>query len=61
MNKCFVCDKKLKQTKYLVITIDGQTVYVGPECFKRIIKTPGGYQPPLGGPKLYYRECLTGI
>ena len=53
--KCFCCDKKLTgKKKYLVTTRDEQTVYVGPECFKKIQKNGNnGYQPPLGGPKLY--------
>ena len=51
-DKCFACDKKLK-VPYLVQTEDGQKVFVGPECFKRVaVAGKRGYQPPLGGPKL---------
>jgi len=44
----------MKGRKYLADTRDGQTVFVGPECFKHI-RAAGdeGYQPPLGGPRLF--------
>lgn len=51
MNKCFACDKPLKGVWHLADTRDGQVVYVGSECAKRINEQ--GYQPPKGGPKLY--------
>ena len=52
--KCFACNRKLGKNPALVDTRDGQTVYVGSECFK-IIKAAGdeGYQPPTGGPRLW--------
>lgn len=56
---CYACDRPLKRNgdeleAYRVDTRDHQTVFVGPECFRKI-KAAGdaGYQPPLGGPKLY--------
>jgi hypothetical protein len=54
-DKCFACDKKLKAGKEkMVETSDGQTVYVGSECYRRIKVTgPKGYQPPKGGPRLF--------
>lgn len=54
MGKCFACGKKIKGSGYLIDTRDSQTAVVGPDCFKRI-KSAGdvGYQPPLGGPRLY--------
>jgi len=61
--KCFACDRPLGKP-FTVTTNesfkdeDGEETYyrilVGPECFKRIMKAGDkGYQPPLGGPKLY--------
>lgn len=52
-DKCFACDKVLGANPKLVRCIDEQTVYVGSECYKKIIKSPNGYQPSLGGPRLY--------
>lgn len=55
MDKCFACGKILHEIKHSrAITIDSQVVFVGPECSKRIESAEReGYQPPLGGPKLY--------
>ena len=50
-NKCFACDRKLGKNPHVAVTSDGQRVYVGSECFKKLDGC--GYQPPLGGPKLY--------
>lgn len=52
--RCYACGKLLGTRPRLVDTREDQTVYVGPECFKRIV-TAGdcGYQPPKGGPRLY--------
>jgi hypothetical protein len=46
-DKCFACDRPLKG-KHLVDTRDDQTVFVGPDCFKRV-KAAGdaGWQPPM--------------
>lgn len=58
-DKCFACDKGLGENPALIQTLDGQTVYVGRECFS-LIKRAGehGYQPPKGGPRLYLiPEC----
>lgn len=54
MRKCFACDKKLGKNPTIVDTRDGQIVFVGSECFK-LIRRSGetGYQPPLGGPRLW--------
>lgn len=53
--KCFACDKALKsESPLLVDTRDGQKVFVGPDCYKKIcLAGEKGYQPPLGGPPLY--------
>ena len=56
--KCFACDKPTSKPK-IVRCIDEQTVLVGSDCFKRIEASGSlGYQPPLGGPKLY---CISQI
>ena len=53
-HRCFACDRKLGVNPYPADTRDSQWVYVGSECYK-LIKQAGaeGYQPPLGGPRLY--------
>lgn len=53
-DKCFACDRKLLSRRFKADTRDGQIVDVGPDCYK-LIKATGeqGYQPPLGGPRLY--------
>ena len=52
--KCFACGKTLKSTLLVVTTKDGQSVYVGSECFRHVRGAcEVGYQPPLGGPRLY--------
>lgn len=52
--KCYACGKPIKHAGYPVDTLDEQVVDVGPECFRKI-KAAGaaGYQPPLGGPRLF--------
>lgn len=55
--KCFACDKPLKSEPHWADTRDDQIVPVGPCCFKKIKKAgETGYQPPLGGPKLYPKK-----
>ena len=53
---CFACGRPLRGRNgaYLVDTRDAQTAYVGADCFKKI-RSMGdeGWQPPLGGPRLY--------
>lgn len=51
--KCFACDKITSRPR-LVRCIDEQTVMVGSDCFRYIRDAKNkGYQPPLGGPKLF--------
>ena len=49
----------MKSERFTVYTADdgGQIQYVGPECFRKI-KAAGsaGFQPPLGGPRLYIKR-----
>lgn len=54
LGTCFACDKRLGGNPYMVDTRDGQTVFVGAECYKTI-KSSGeaGYLPPKGGPRLW--------
>lgn len=54
MDKCFACGKRLGKTPAIVDTRDGQEVFVGRECYKLVLAAAErGYQPPLGGPRLY--------
>lgn len=51
---CFACGKRLGKNPRLADTRDGQTVYVGSECYELIrVAGTNGYQPPAGGPRLY--------
>ncbi len=44
--KCFACDKKLGNNPKIADTRDDQTVYVGPDCYKRIVAAgEAGYRP----------------
>ena len=45
---CFVCNHQIRgKPTVRAITADGQTVYVGSECYKLIRKAgAAGYQPP---------------
>ena len=53
-DKCFACDKILKENYFIVETDDGSSVYVGSECYKKIKKSKDkGYQPKKGGPILF--------
>ncbi len=56
---CYSCGKPMKSERFTVYTADdgGQIQYVGPECFRKI-KAAGsaGFQPPLGGPRLYIKR-----
>jgi hypothetical protein len=53
--RCYACNKPLKKASpRIVLTSDGQPVYVGPDCGRKIdMAGSDGYQPPLGGPRLY--------
>lgn len=54
MDRCFVCNKQLKKEIRMASTCDGQRIYVGPDCYKKIIGMQHhGHQPLLGGPRLY--------
>ena len=52
-NECVSCEKTITGKTNLVTTMDGQTVFVCPICYKKIVESGElGYQPPLGGPRL---------
>lgn len=54
--KCFACGRRLPKSRFKVWTLDGQNVFVGPDCYAHVSTAhKAGYQPPLGGPKLYTR------
>ena len=55
MLKCFACDKPIRSSAIREAdTRDAQIVQVGPDCLKRIQRAgQAGYQPRLGGPRLY--------
>jgi hypothetical protein len=59
--QCFACGKPFgaKQPKE-VFTSDPQMQHVGPECFRKIRAAGNeGYQPPLGGPRLWASRPRT--
>ena len=58
--ECFACGRKLPKAKAPkeAFTADGQMVWVGPDC-ARLIARIGGYQPPLGGPRLFNKRDET--
>jgi hypothetical protein len=53
--KCFACGRVIRRkTPFRADTRDAQIVFVGPECFKYVMDAGDlGYQPPLGGPRLF--------
>lgn len=54
MTRCFACDRPVRQSPCEAVTIDGQTVRLGLDCFARVkASRETGYQPPGGGPRLY--------
>lgn len=60
MQKCFACGKALELIRLRVDTRDDQIVFVGPDCFRKVQSAgESGYQPPLGGPRLWMLEELA--
>ena len=52
--RCFACDRLLGRRPAVVDTLEDQRVYIGRECYKKVLNAGKlGYQPPKGGPKLY--------
>jgi hypothetical protein len=60
-DKCFACGRPFRQNSYgrivfhpEALTLDGQRVFVGYDCAKKINSAGAdGYQPPRGGPRLW--------
>lgn len=57
--KCFACGRQFTAAQVnrarvaSAITVDGQIVNVGPDCYQHILEAhPDPYQPPFGGPAL---------
>ena len=58
--KCFCCDKPIASRPKWAYTADGQSVYVGPECCRKIKRAGAeGWQPPLGGPRMYDEQLVA--
>lgn len=59
--KCYACDRPFRMNSHgrvvfhpEVLTIDGQRQTVGHDCYRKVLAGgPDGYQPLLGGPRLY--------
>lgn len=52
--RCFACDRPLGHNPAIATCADEQNVLVGSDCMRQIVKAGReGYQPNLGGPKLY--------
>lgn len=60
-DKCFACGRSFRENSYgrvvfhpVALTIDGQCVFVGHDCHRKICAAGHtGYQPSLGGPRLW--------
>jgi hypothetical protein len=52
MHKCFACDRRLGSNPHHVVTVDGQVVKIGTECYKECKRSGGLWQPEKGGPQL---------
>lgn len=60
-DRCFACGRVLGSAPKLVDTRDGQRVYVGKECFKKLVVSGvAGWQPTKGGPRLFLVEKIGG-
>lgn len=58
--RCYACDRMLGCNPARVMNEDSQIVFVGLECWKRVLEAGAmGYQPPKGGPRLYPMPGVT--
>lgn len=60
-DRCFACNNPLTgKARHIAKTADGQRVYVGGNCYARILNRNdrGGLIPRLGGPALYLDDCV---
>lgn len=64
-DKCFACARAFRKNSWgnipyhpEVLTEDGaQRVFVGYDCYRKIVEAGAvGYQPPLGGPRLFAEQ-----
>ena len=59
---CYACGKRTRGTRPAMLTVcliddDGQRVPIGPDCYRHTRNARAlGYQPPRGGPRLFYSE-----
>jgi hypothetical protein len=53
--RCFACGRLIQRPDpHRADTRDDQIVFVGPECYRMVVAAgEAGYQPPLGGPRLF--------
>lgn len=55
-NRCFACNRPIRNRKEQFVMVKGEstTVPVGSDCYAKVraCDADGGYQPPLGGPRL---------
>ena len=59
--KCYACGRLFRRNTYgrvvfhpQVLTSDGQRQCVGYDCYGKVVRAGAdGYQPSLGGPRLY--------
>lgn len=62
--KCYACARPFRRNSHdrivfhpQALTSDGQRQFVGFDCMKKIQAAgAAGYQPPLGGPRLFAEE-----
>ncbi len=53
---CFACGRPTS-SKLFIRTKDGQSAFVGADCFTKVrLSGSIGYQPPAGGPRLFSLE-----
>lgn len=60
---CFLCGRIMRSTKFLVDTRDDQTVYVGGDCYKKVVAAgERGIKVPDGGQlRLYPMKKATDV
>ncbi len=57
--KCFACGKAFRKAPRKLVNVahEDQNVFVGPECYARVMSAGAkGYMPSKGGPVLYLIE-----
>jgi len=61
IDRCFACDRPLHGDVREAMTIDGQIVRVGPDCYRKIVEAGPvlPYLPPKGGPGLIVKKGAT--